>query len=296
MQDELTSVGPLEQVPFRVTPKQLHKFVGMTALCLPIVLILIPLVWPICFMTSISHFYFTPVGGDILVGGLSVIGAILLFFYTYKGNDGEDNSAYSKRNARLAKIAGLCALGVAFLPTSGLGCAYDGEAARFLIAEAGFTVPEGEPRSIFAKDAMATGELTSELAGLVGLPAIAGLLHYASALGMFLILGYFSFFVFTEVQTDAARGEVDGLTEVKRTRNRLYRIAGALIFFAIGALIVKVGLESVFLKDAAQLAFKEWWNGFYLTFLFEALALIAFGVSWLVKARIFGWLEDTGHA
>ncbi len=292
MPDQITQAERIEEVPFRVTPKQMHKFVGMTALCLPIVLMLVPLIWPVCFMTSISHFYYTPVGGDILVGSLSVIGAIMLFFYAYKGDDGDAHSAYSRRNARLAKVAGLCALGVAFVPTGGLGCAYDGEAARFLIFEAGFTTPAGAPRSIYVEGAMATGTLTAEFAKLLGLPKFVGGLHYASALGMFLILGYFSFFVFTQVQTAAARETATELTEVKRTRNRLYRLAGGVIFFAIFALIVKVGLESFFLQGEEQLAFTEWWNGLYLTFVFEALALIAFGVSWLVKARIFGWLED----
>ncbi len=298
MPDQVTPPTDFRNVPFVVTPKQMHKFVGLTALGLPIILLILGVfARPICFMTSISHFYYTPVGGDILVGALSIIGAIMLFFYAYKGDDSDRNSAYNRRNARLAKLAGLFALGVAFVPTSGLGCYYDGEASRFLIENTQYTVPDGAPRSIYVDGVTVDGGLSSNLWALLGLGGFLwgalGLVHYLSAAGMFAILGYFSFFVFTRVQTDDALAGTDTLTEVKELRNRIYRVAGGLIFFAIATLVVKVGLESFFLKDAALLAFRDWWNGLYLTFIFEALGLAAFGVSWLVKARIFGWFEDT---
>lgn len=298
MPDHETQIEALLNVPFVVTPKQIHKFVGCTALGLPLALLVLPLFAPICFMASISHFYYTPVGGDILVGSLSVIGAIMLYFYAYKGDDDPRNSAYNLRNARLAKLAGLCALGVAFVPTSGLGCPHDGDAARFLIEATMFDVPDGAPeRSFNVPGAFATGTLVSDLWALLGigstLGTVLGIVHYLSAATMFGILGYFSFFVFTAVQTSDALENGD-LTEVKKMRNRIYRVAGGLIFFAIAALAVKFGLET-FLQDASALAFSDWWNGLYLTFVFEALGLAAFGVSWLVKARIFGWLEDGGQ-
>ncbi len=298
MSDQNTNNEALLNVPFIVTPRQVNKFVGWTALGLPLVLIFVWLISPICFMSSISHFYYTPVGGDILVGSLTVIGAIMMLFYKYKGDDSTGNSAYNRRNARLAKLAGLCALGVAFAPTSGLGCGYDGQASRFLIEATGYGVPDGAPeRSFNVPGAFATGTLVYDLNTLLGLTGIwhtiLGAVHYLSAATMFGILGYFSFFVFTAVQTSDAT-ENGELTEVKKMRNRIYRVAGGLIFFSIAALIVKFGLE-YFLDDARALAFKDWWNGLYLTFIFEALGLIAFGVSWLLKARIFGLLEDPGQ-
>lgn len=298
---ENTPPPDLQSLPFVVTPRQMHKFVGLTALGLPLVLLLLGLfARPVCFMDSISHFYYTPIGGDILVGALSVIGAIMLSFYTYKGDDSDRNSAYNRRNAFLAKLAGACALGVAFAPTAGLGCSYAGEASRFLIENTQFTVPEGAARSIYVDGAMVEGELRSDLWALLGLDQVLwgalGAVHYLSARVMFGILGYFSYFVFTGVQTADAVKTGGGLTDIKIWRNRIYRFAGALIFASIAALIVKVGLESLVLRDDARLNFKEWWNGLYLTFVFEAVGLIAFGVSWLVKARIFGWFEDAQDA
>lgn len=298
MPDQDTRIDALLHVPFVVTPKQIHKFVGCTALGLPIILLWLPLLTPICFMTSISHFYYTPIGGDILVGSLTVIGAIMLYFYAYKGDDDTDNPAYSLRNARLAKLAGLCALGVAFVPTSNLGCPYSGEAARFLIEGTQFAVPAGAPeRSFNVPGAFATGTLVYDFWALLGIGGTLGWLlsavHYLSAATMFGILGYFSFFVFTAVQTSDAM-ENGQLTEVKKMRNGIYRVAGGLIFLSIIALIVKFGLQS-FLNAPTALHFLDWWNGYYLTFVFEALGLMSFGISWLVKARIFGWFEDTGH-
>ena len=296
MSDQNTPAVSFLNVPFEVTQRQVNKFVGWTALGLPVALAAITLFLPICFMTSISHFYYTPVGGDILVGSLTVIGAIMLLFYRYKGTD-DQRHAHNRLNARLAKLAGLCALGVAFAPTSGLGCGYEGQASRFLIHATTFGVPDGAPELNFnVPGAFALGTLVYDLNTLLGLDGILhtifGTIHYASAAVMFAILGYFSFFVFTAVQTSDAleNGEI---TEVKKLRNRIYRVAGALIFLAIAALVAKFGIE-YFLKDNA-LGFKIWWNGLYLTFIFEAIGLIAFGISWLVKARIFGWFEDVYH-
>lgn len=287
----------MRNLPFVVTPQEMHKFVGLTAVGLALVLIVLPLILPICFMSSISHFYYTPVGGDVLVGALTVIGAIMLCFYTYKGDDGDENSAYSRRNARLAKLAGLCALGVAFAPTSGLGCFYEGEASRFLVANTEFTVAADFPRTIYDETARAIGTLTFDLWALMGVEGTLGWLlgsvHYVSAGLMFGILGYFSFFVFTRVQTPRAMATRDTMTRVKVNRNRIYRFAGALIFLSIAALIVKFGLEKAILSGGQLLAFLQWWNGLYLTFIIEMVGLVAFGVSWLVKARIFGWFEDT---
>lgn len=301
MSDQNTRADALLNVPFTVTQRQVNKFVGWTAIALPVVLFAVAFVPAVCRMSSISHFYYTPFGGDFLVGGLSVIGAILLLFYRYKGDSSEMNPAHSWWNALLAKVAGACALGVAFVPTSGLGCKYDGVvASRFFVPSTSFDVKTG-PLSIynetaFAKSAETDGDLSFRFWEVLGIgPDLAeklGYIHYVSAAVMFLILGYFSYFVFTKVQTDDARNATGGETEVKKDRNRIYRIAGVVIFASIAALIVKFGLERFVLEGDRLEAFRETWNGYHLTFLFEALGLIAFGVSWLLKARIFGLYED----
>lgn len=288
MSEPDTEPAALRHLPFVVTPREMHKFVGAISLGLPLVLLAIAAATPVCFMQSISHFYYTPLGGDVLVGGLTTIAAIMIYFYQYKGDEGDENSAYNLRNARLAKLAGLFALGVAFLPTSGAGCPFDQNASRFLV-----------PDTTLDPDLMPIGQLSSNFwAVFVADEALSGLLgwlHYLSALGMFLILAYFSYFVFTRVQTRAATetNSMSGeLTPAKKLRNRIYRVAGAAIAVSIVALVVKFGLTEFILPIDRRSAFETWWNGWHLTFLFEAIALMAFGVSWLVKARILEVLED----
>lgn len=300
MTDSIPPVADPDDIPFIVTPKQVAKFVGATAFGLPIVLLVLTWLTPICFMASISHFYYTPIGGNVLVGSLSVIGAIMIFFYKFKGNEGPENAAYSRLNARLAKFAGICALGVAFVPTGGFGCQYVGQPSRFFLTDTQFTVPPGEPRTIYAPGAEISGTLSNNFWGIFGIDsAILSMVHYLSALGMFLVLGYFSYFVFTKVQTPAATESLtlEGApTDTKKFRNKIYRVAGVAIALSILALAVKAGVQAFILKDAALVEFLTWWNGFRLTFLFEAIALIAFGVSWLVKARILKVFEDPGGA
>ncbi|MBT8423899.1 MAG: hypothetical protein KJO67_02895 [Silicimonas sp.] len=288
MPDPDTEPAVLRHLPFVVTPREMHKFVGAISLGLPLVLLAIAAATPICFMQSISHYYYTPLGGDVLVGGLTVIAAIMIYFYQYKGDEGDENSAYNLRNARLAKLAGLFALGVAFLPTSGAGCPFKQNAARFLVPDTTLDT-ERLPVGALSSDFWAIFVSDTRLSGLLGW------LHYLSALGMFLILGYFSYFVFTRVQTRAAtetHSMAGELTPSKKLRNRIYRIAGIAIALSILALAVKFALAQFILPTDRRSAFEAWWNGWHLTFLFEAVALMAFGVSWLVKARILAVLED----
>lgn len=286
-----------DDIPFIVTPKQVAKYVGATAFGLPVVLALLGWLTPVCFMDSISHFYYTPVGGNVLVGSLTVIGAVMIFFYKFKGDEGPEHAAYSRRNARLAKIAGLCALGVAYVPTGGFGCQYAGEPSRFFLSDTRFTVPEGVPVSIYLPEAMIEGTLSHGFWGLFGIESwVLSAIHYLSALGMFAILGYFSFFVFTRVQTPAAtesRSLSGRPTDTKKLRNAIYRTMGIAIAAAILTLAVKA-LVQASLDGSELVAFLDWWNGYGLTFVAETVALIAFGVSWLVKARILRVFEDRG--
>ena len=58
---------------------------------------------------------------------------------------------------------------------------------------------------------------------------------------------------------------------------------------AIGALVYKF-IRSFGLEDPLQ-GFSAW-NRANLTFWFEALGLVAFGLSWCLKGRLFGLLRD----
>jgi len=92
------------------------------------------------------------------------------------------------------------------------------------------------------------------------------IVHVVSATALFLVLAYFSFFLFTLS---------DGWpTAQKIVRNRIYRTCGATIAVCIGA----IGGESLFMHVASS-------NCFSAVFWLESIALWAFGISWFVKGE-----------
>lgn len=121
--------------------------------------------------------------------------------------------------------------------------------------------------------------LLSKLAGLFALgiaffPTSAtndktdfiSILHYVTS-GIFLvILAFMSFFLFTK-----SKGT---MTPRKKQRNRVYRICGIVIFVSVAG-IPLFGLPGI----------GESVKSFKPTFVLEAIALIAFGISWLTKGE-----------
>jgi hypothetical protein len=90
--------------------------------------------------------------------------------------------------------------------------------------------------------------------------------HVVSATALFLVLAYFSFFLFT--LSDAWP------TAQKLIRNRIYRACGA----TIAVCIVAIARESLFVDVASPNRYSP---GFWL----ESVALWAFGWSWFVKGE-----------
>ncbi len=97
---------------------------------------------------------------------------------------------------------------------------------------------------------------------------VLGGLHYGFAALLFLTLAYFSLKLFTK--TDPTKIP----TQQKLKRNIVYRVAG----YTIVACIVLILVFKLTLSDDALHRFKP-------TFFLEALAVIAFGASWLVKGE-----------
>lgn len=91
--------------------------------------------------------------------------------------------------------------------------------------------------------------------------------HYVSAGAFFLILAGISLFLFT-------RG-VPQPTPQKRQRNKVYRICGAVIFLCV-VLIAVYGW-----RQGA-----DGWGQYKVVFWLEWIALVAFGLSWLVKGEL----------
>lgn len=108
--------------------------------------------------------------------------------------------------------------------------------------------------------------LTNDTVGTFQIsPIISGVLHNICAIGFFLLLAYNALCLFTK--TDG------NMTEAKKKRNIIYKVCGIIMSIAM-LMIVPVSIFNI-------------WGGVWLV---EAIALAAFGVSWLTKANCYRWL------
>lgn len=104
---------------------------------------------------------------------------------------------------------------------------------------------------------------------------IVSFVHATCAALLFLSLAYFSFFLFTQTHP----GRKHEMTNRKRERNKVYYVCGTIIVGSIlGILVFYMGLN---LRSI---------GGIPSLFAFESIAVIAFGVSWLVKGEFI--LQD----
>ncbi|HXQ28043.1 MAG TPA: hypothetical protein VN848_02140 [Gemmatimonadales bacterium] len=90
--------------------------------------------------------------------------------------------------------------------------------------------------------------------------------HYTSAGALFLVLAFFSLYLFTK--------SAGHKTAAKLKRNRVYRVCGVVML----ACIVLIGVCKTALSKDAQESFDP-------VFWLETLALWAFGFSWFVKGE-----------
>lgn len=267
-QDRYTAAGHVDKYS-AIDQRALARVVGTVAVGLPVVLWIashLPSDNPYidtCFRYSISHFYYAPLWGTVFTGALCFIGAYLV---VYRGEDrlGAEN--------RLATYAGIGAFGIALFPTSGWGCNTAIFAAR----------PKLTVRLV---DGAPVLDGTFDPTTAFRLFEYASVIHYASAAVVFFFLAWFCFFVFTAVN-DTQRDALGKPTQVKVIRNTFYYVAGAIIVLAILAMGSRALIP--WLTGVPW----PWWDAGNWTFWCEAAALIAFGVSWLVKGRFITWLED----
>lgn len=248
--------------PQYVLDQQFLAFlVGSVALGLPVAM-LVGTKFGTCFYDSVSHFYYSQFFGDVLVSALVFIGTFLI---AYRGEN--------RQESRLATFAGLCAFGIALFPTTGRGCEQLDFSGRVLADLKADSVSE----AVSVTPAVDVGQFFQLF------PRI-DILHFGSAALLFLFLAYYSFFVFTRVIKDEHVGEDGQITSAKKTRNHLYIASGAIIVFCLLAMLVN------FVNWIITGATWKWWTQYNATFWFEALALWAFGMSWMVKGRFFGML------
>jgi hypothetical protein len=98
------------------------------------------------------------------------------------------------------------------------------------------------------------------------------LVHYVCAVGFFLVLAYFSFFLFTK--------SGDNPTPQKKQRNKVYRACGTVMFLCILLIVV-------YHLTGAHEPIKQFKPVFWL----ETIATLAFGLSWFVKGETI--IRDT---
>jgi hypothetical protein len=257
-------------LPFRIDIKRVHLAVGWVAFGLPLSLLALGLLVPtICFHASISHFYFSPIGGDLFVGMLSFVGLLLLCLYSFDMAGCDGALGWRWYDVALIRLAGIAALLRAFV----------GEA----LGSEDFPV---RPEPLDAVSGAPSFDFWGVLLGLDRIrDSLLDWVHNIAAGVMFLILAYVVLRVFTRVNSR------DALCEGNRkdVRNRCYRALGLVILGAVAVLALKTALFS----EAES--FLRIWNGLRLTFVFEALALAAFGLAWMIKGRFLPYFEDRVH-
>lgn len=98
---------------------------------------------------------------------------------------------------------------------------------------------------------------------------ISSIIHLSFGTIFFLALSYNSIFLFTKRQTLP-------ISLQKRRRNILYRICGIVMFSSI----VFITIYTLFLRETSI-------SKYYPVLIFESIALLSFGISWLVKGNTF---------
>ncbi|MFS4438767.1 hypothetical protein ACMA5I_11180 [Paracoccaceae bacterium GXU_MW_L88] len=240
---------PQKSDDYRKIQQKLISTVGAICIGIPLMAYLVN-TQSACFSDSISHFYYRALWGDIFVMALAVAGVLLIVFRSDTGIF--DHAAF---------VAGLLLLIVALVPTGGSGCA---SGSQSMEARAFFAY---DAAADCAEEAVCEEPVTAELEFEGFAPAF---IHKAAAIAYLVLLFVLCTFGFTRItDEDKIGGKV---VRAKRIRNAIYRLCGA---FMAGAMLFyvasKLGLTSVE----------------HPTFWVEFIALIAFGVAWLVKGRVF---------
>ena len=158
-------------------------------------------------------------------------------------------SAYYYTDMRNVLVGALCAIGVYLLYYPG----YDrGDNITTAAAGLGAITLALSPTTPPAPEVPTTAEV------------VAGVIHYTGAGVFFLGLAYLSYFRFTRT--------AGAPTREKLQRNVLYRVCGIVMVVAIAMAVLLDNVLPAAVLDAAVPVF---W--------LEAVAVLAFGVSWLVK-------------
>jgi hypothetical protein len=192
---------------------------------------------------SISEFYYTALG-DVFVGCLTAIGIFLLSYRGYRAKP----KGFPLGDRATSIIAGLAALGVAFLPAGA-----DGDYARCV-------TPDGTG---------ACGGSLPETTLMTGLHFLIGPLHFIAAGVFFLALAYFCLVLFP-MGGKRRPGGGPALSPEHLT----YYVCGLVLVGSILAALVYLVLP---VKDALRSINYIFWV--------ETAGVLAFSVAWLTKGK-----------
>ena len=218
---------PVAKDPVVLSYAALRRAVGIVAVSLPFA-VSVP-IWLLHhheYQSSISNYYYTGTR-NLFVGSLC---AISMFMLCCRG--------YGRKDERASLFSAVCALGVAFFPTSP-DCDQ---------------IPCGPSSHAFA----------------------ISCLHYGSAALLFATLAYFCLRLFT-LTADNRK-----VTARKVQRNRVYKICGWVILASMAALLMRKVILYLYPPQGTGCI-----KSFPTVMCFEASALIAFGIAWLVKGEAF---------
>ncbi len=211
----------------RLDQRFLAATVGAVAVFLPVVL------WVGCLINpplrqSISHCYYMPFFGDVLVGSLIFIGTFLI---AYRG--------LLPRERCISNVAGLAAYGVALFPTSGPGI------LRALFLPGPWRMSRSPP---MATRSRRVRWVFSAFPGV-------DYLHFGSAAVLFGFLAYCALFVFTR---RSAQNPHDAGGRPKKMRNGIYLVCGVVILLSMMALLAKLlfGLDAEWNKHSLTFVFE----------------------------------------
>lgn len=209
----------------------LRNIIGFSGLLLPLILAIAPSRpsnYYFGFEESISDYYYTD-RGDILVVVLCLMGAFLM---TYKG--------YHWTEHLLTFCAGICGIGVAFMPTKEecLQCAL----------------------SVHTNN----GGVFNSMVGSKW--------HFIFAATFLFCLAIMSLVFFTRSKPDDDHKLLNGQLNQKGKRNIVFKICGWVMI----ASLVILGVYFIIEPELGK---------FPIVFIFETIAVVAFGVSWITKGQ-----------
>ncbi|MET3982115.1 hypothetical protein ABIB62_004728 [Mucilaginibacter sp. UYP25] len=224
----------------------LRNLIGFGGMLLPIAIAIFPSGSPEYngFEPSISDYFFTD-RGDILVVMLCIIGAFLVTYY-----------GYSWKEWALSTVAGICGIGVAFVPTK-FECSVP--------ALQDCKLPSGMCCSQYAHSVHTnSGGVFKSIAGTGW--------HFGFALVFLASLAVMSLYFFTSREKKIPLIKENGKRTQKAKRNIVFKACGWTI---IGSLVI-LGIYFISGVDLKP---------FPMVYAFETLAVEAFGFSWLVKGQ-----------